>query len=74
MKKIALEQKVFTTKQAAVIVFVVVVMISFIGSTSFKDFCLKVLVYGGLSIVAVFFAANFLSSCSEEENKKDKNI
>lgn len=73
MKKTALEQKVFTTKQAAVIVFVVVVMISFMGSTSFNDFCLKVAVYGGLSIIAVFFAANFISSCPEDEKKKIKN-
>jgi len=72
MKKAALEQKVFTTKQAAIIVFVIVAAISLMGSTSFNDFCLKVAVYGGLSVIAVFFAANFLNVCSETENRENK--
>lgn len=70
MKSLALEKKVFTTKQAAVIVFIIVAMISFFGSISFNDFCIKVAVYGGLSVIAVFFAAKFLSSCPEEGNKE----
>lgn len=73
MKKLAIEQKVFTTKEAAVIVFIVVSIISLMGSLSFRDFCLKVLVYGGISIISVFLAANFLSeSSTDEKNKSTK--
>ncbi len=69
MKKVAIEQKVFTTREAAIIVFVVVALIALMGSTSFSDFLLKVFVYGGISIISVFLAAKLLSTC-QEENKK----
>lgn len=70
MKKLAIEQKVFTTKEAAVIVFIVVALISLMGSISFRDFLLKVLVYGGISIVSVFLAAKFLSEIPNEDKNK----
>lgn len=70
MKKVSIEQKVFTTKEAAIIVFIVVTLIALMGSTSFNDFLMKVFVYGGISIVSVFLAAKLLSTCQEEDKKK----
>lgn len=76
MKKLSIEKiekKVFTTKQAVAIVLVVVAVIAFIGSSSPKDFFLKVLAYGVTSALVVILSANFLSNDPKDDNDK-KNV
>lgn len=76
MKKLSIEKiekKVFTTKQAVAIVLVVVAVIAFIGSSSLKDFFLKVLAYGVTSALVVILSANFLSNDPKDDHDK-KNV
>jgi len=70
MKKLSIEKKIFSTKQALAIVLVVVAVIVFMGSTSFTDFCLKLLTYGITSVFVVILAAKFLSDDTQTDNGK----
>jgi len=70
MKKLSIEKKIFTTKQALVIVLIVVAVIVFMGSTSFSDFFLKLLTYGITSVFVVVLAAKFLSDDVQPEGEK----
>jgi hypothetical protein len=70
MKKSSIEKKIFTTKQALAIVLVVVAVIVFMGSTSFSDFCLKLLTYGITSVFVVILAAKFLGDEAQSGSSK----
>jgi|GEM_PF-1791806 len=68
MKKLSIEKKIFSTKQALAIVLVVVAVIVFMGSTSFVDFCLKLLTYGITSVFVVILAAKFLGDDAQADS------
>lgn len=62
MKQILIEKKMFTTKQTIAIVLVVVAIIVFMGSNSWGDFLIKLLVYGLTSVFVVILSAKFLEN------------
>ncbi len=70
MKKLSIEKKIFTTKQALAIVLVMVAVIVSIGSASFIDFCLKLLTYGITSVFVVILAARFLGDNAQSNSEK----
>jgi len=70
MKKLSIEKKIFSTKQALAIVLVVVAVIVFMGSDSFIDFCLKLLTYGITSVFVVVLAAKLLGDDAQIDDEK----
>ncbi len=61
MAKLSIQKTVFTTKQVCIIVLVVVAIISFMGSDSFKDFSFKFLAFGLAAELVVILFATFLN-------------
>lgn len=57
----AIEKKIFSTKQAVIVVLIIVAIIVAIGSTSLGDFLLKIFAYGITSVAVVIISAKFLS-------------
>ncbi|MFZ4632488.1 MAG: hypothetical protein ACOYL8_04825 [Patescibacteria group bacterium] len=71
MGKLSLENKVFTTKQASLIVLAVVAVIAIMSSNNLQDFLLKMFVYGITSVLAVILSASFLDNASKEDKEKN---
>jgi len=65
MQKLSIEKKVFSTKQAMLIVLAVVAVIAFCGSSDLGDFLLKIAAYGVTSALTVFISAKFLDDMNK---------
>ncbi len=67
MNKLSIEKKIFSTKQAMLIVLAVVAVIAFCGSSDLSDFFMKIIAYGVTSVLTVIISAKFL----DDMNKND---
>jgi len=73
MIKLSIEKKIFSTKQAMLIVLAVVAVIAFCGSTDWGDFIMKIAAYGVTSVLTVVISAKFLDDMNKSDIIKPSN-